>query len=263
MATALGRVAYGVYAWLSLLLHSGSLAAVLAVLPGLHRRRRAAQWAARQFFWSIGSPLRLEGAVPPEGGCIIVANHASYLDGMILTGALPPRFTFLIKREMSSVPLAGFILRRLGSKFVDRTDVRNRRQTARDLVASAGQGASLALFPEGTFDDRPGLKPFHSGAFGAAWRGALPVVPVVVLGSRRKLSAGALMPQPGPLEVRICAAITSGEFASAKALMQAARAAMLEQLGEPDLAACSTGGAPSARRSRLPPAGGLPAQATE
>lgn len=236
MAKAVGRVAYGVFAWISLLIHSGSLAIVLAFLPDLGRRRRAARWTARQFFRSIGSPIRTDGPTPPSGGCVVVANHSSYLDGMILTAALPPRFTFLIKREMASVPLAGFILKRLGSKFVDRADAKNRQQTARDLVASAGQGEALALFPEGTFDKRPGLKPFHSGAFGAAWRGALPIVPIVVLGARGKLPSGAMLPRPGPLSVRFCTPVASETFRTTRDLMLATRAAMLEQLGEPDLA---------------------------
>lgn len=262
---AVGRAAYGVFAWISLLLHSSALALVLAVLPDLGVRRRAAKWTAGAFFRSIGSPIRVDGPAPPDGGCVVVANHSSYLDGMILTAALPPRFTFLIKREMASVPLAGFILKRLGSKFVDRADARNRQQTARDLVASAGQGEALALFPEGTFDARPGLKPFHSGAFGAAWRSALPIVPVVVLGARRKLPSGALLPRPGPLEVRVCTPVASETFRTTKDLMRATRAAMLEQLGEPDLARDVAAADPRDDRpveARVP-SGGRPAEATD
>lgn len=235
-AAAAWRFAYGLYAWLSLLLHSSALALVLLLLPGLERRRRAARRAARMFFRSIGSPVSVSGPAPPSDACVVVANHSSYLDGLILTAALPPRFTFLIKREMADVPLAGLILKRLGSKFVDRRDAKNRRQTARDLVASAGGGDALALFPEGTFDARPGLKPFHSGAFGAAWRGALPIAPIVVLGARVKLPSKAVLPRPGKLEVRFCVPLASERFRSAKDLMRATRAAMLEHLGEPDLA---------------------------
>src|SRR5690606_31459783 len=77
---------------------------------------------------------------------------------------------------------------------------------------------------------------FHSGAFGAAWRGSLPILPVVVLGARRKLPSGAVLPRPGRLEVRFCGPIASETFESTKALMQGTRAAMLEQLGEHDLA---------------------------
>src|SRR5690606_31632962 len=209
---AVGRAAYGGFAWISLLLHSTALAIVLALLPGLERRRRAAKWTADRFFRSIGSPIRTEGPAPPDGGCVVVANHSSYLDGLILTAALPPRFTFLIKREMASVPLAGFILKRLGSKIVDRADARNRQQTARDLVASAGQGEARAMFPDGTFHKRPRPKPIQSGASGAVGRSELLIGSVVVLCVRRRLPSGALLPGPGPLVVRFCTPIASETF---------------------------------------------------
>src|SRR5690606_26667894 len=151
-------------------------------------------------------------------------------------------------------PVAGLILRRLGSKFVDRADARNRQQTARDLVSAAGQGAALALFPEGTFDAKPGLRAFHSGAFGAAWRGSLPILPVVVLGARRKLPSGAVLPRPGRIEVRFCTPIASESYESTKALMHRTRAEMLEQLGEPDLAQGSSAGK---ERELAAPEGGL------
>ncbi|HEX7081391.1 MAG TPA: lysophospholipid acyltransferase family protein [Gammaproteobacteria bacterium] len=246
MGTAIaGRAArfvYGCHAWASLLLISASLACALAVTPGVDRRRRLARAAARLFFFVIGSPVRVDGAVPPSQACVVVANHSSYLDGVVLTAALPPRFTFLIKREMTAVPLAGFILKRLGSKFVDRGDARHRKVTARDLVASAANGDALALFPEGTFDRAPGLKPFQTGAFAAAWRATLPVVPAVVLGARHKLPSGAFLPAPGPLRVRLCEPLDSAGYRSSRELMRATRAAMLAHLGEPDLDTADAGG---------------------
>ena len=42
----------------------------------------------------------------PDGACIIVANHASYVDGPLLFACLPPRFGFVIKKEASRIPLA-------------------------------------------------------------------------------------------------------------------------------------------------------------
>ena len=110
--------------------------------------------------------MRVEGnAIEPHYPCVVVANHASYLDGIILTAALPAGFTYLIKYEMSRVPIAGFILRRLGSAFVDRDDRNDRQRTARALHSLATRGSALGFFPEGTFDKAPGLKPFHLGAF--------------------------------------------------------------------------------------------------
>ena len=232
------RAAYGCYAWLALLVITIPTCLVLAATPGLTRRRRVARGAARLFFASIGSPVRVEGgAVEPHYPCVVVANHASYLDGMILTAALPPGFTYLIKQQMTRVPLAGFLLRRLGSAFVDRNDHSDRRRTARAMLELAAQGSALGFFPEGTFDAVPGLKPFQLGAFSAAARAKLPVLPIVIHGARDMLPAGRLLPAPGSLRVRICEPVRPAGQASARELMAETRRAMLVHLEEPDLAA--------------------------
>ena len=230
--------AYGCHAWLALLLVVIPTCVVLAVVPGVLRRRRVARGAAKLFFYAIGSPVRVEGgAIEPHYPCVDVANHGSYLDGIILTAALPAGFTYLIKFEMSRMPIAGFILRRLGSAFVDRDDRNDRQRTARALHSLATRGSALGFFPEGTFDESPGLKAFHLGAFAAAARAKLPVVPVVIHGARWKLPSGGLLPRPGPLRVHICDAVRPpATDPTARALMAETRRTMLRHLDEPDLA---------------------------
>jgi 1-acyl-sn-glycerol-3-phosphate acyltransferase len=234
---SLVRAGYGSYAWLTLLAVVLPTCALLAVTPGVHRRRGIARGAARLFFAAIGSPVRVEGtAIQPHYPCVVVANHASYLDGIILTAALPAGFTYLIKHQMNRVPIAGFVLRRLGSAFVDRDDRNDRQRMARTLLGRAAKGDALGFFPEGTFDAAPGLKSFQLGAFSAAARAKLPVVPIVIYGSRHKLPSGALLPAPGPLRVHICDPVEPAEQPSARGLMQATRRTMLLHLDEPDLA---------------------------
>jgi 1-acyl-sn-glycerol-3-phosphate acyltransferase len=234
---SLVRACYGGYAWLALLAIAIPTCLLLAVAPGLPRRRAIARGASRLFLAAIGSPVRVEGnAVDPHYPCVVVANHASYLDGIILTAALPRGFTYLIKRQMMRVPIAGYILRRLGSAFVDRADATDRHRIARTLVGQARRGVALGFFPEGTFDAQPGLKPFHLGAFSAAARAGLPVVPIVIYGSRHKLPAGRLLPAPGPLRIRVCDPLPSNDLGSPQSLMREARRAMLMHLDEPDLA---------------------------
>jgi len=228
--------AYGCFAWVALLAIVIPLCVLLALVPGVHRRRQVARGAARLYMLVIGSPVRIEGSdIEPHYPCVVVANHSSYLDGIILTAALPAGFTYLIKHQMSRVPLAGFLLRRLGSAFVDRDDRHDRHRTARALYTLATRGAALGFFPEGTFDKSPGLKAFHLGAFSAAARAKLPVVPVVIHGARWKLPSGRLLPRPGPLRVHVCDPVRP-QPAEARALMAQTRRAMLEHLDEPDLA---------------------------
>ncbi|HET8696799.1 MAG TPA: lysophospholipid acyltransferase family protein, partial [Gammaproteobacteria bacterium] len=222
MARSLIRVCYGCYAWLALLAAVIPSCLLLAVTPGVERRRRVARAGARFFFLAIGSPVRVEGEpIEAHYPCVVVANHASYLDGIILTAALPAGFTYLIKQEMVRVPIAGFILRRLGSAFVNRDDLLDRKRSARRLMEAAVRGEALGFFPEGTFDAAPGLRPFQSGAFAAAVRAKLPVVPVVIYGARHKLPANRALPAPGPLRVRVCRPVSPHEHPSARALLKA------------------------------------------
>ena len=230
-----GRLFFGLYAWLVLLVVV-VLVSVCLVLPGLERRRAVARRGAATIFRLIGSPIEVRGRVPTdEDVAVVVANHQSYLDGMILTAVLPPQYTFLIKREMVRVPVASFMLRRLGSEFVDRASSRHRHRSARRLVQAARDGSAIAVFPEGTFDAVPGLKPFHHGAFRAAWQSGLPIAPVVITGARQKLPADSWLPRPGPLAVEFCPIIASTGFADQHALVRATRDAILQRLGEPDL----------------------------
>jgi 1-acyl-sn-glycerol-3-phosphate acyltransferase len=216
------------------------------LLPTLRARRATARTAARLIFLLVGMPLRVRGAEHlPSGQCIVVANHASYLDGVVMTAALPPRFGFVIKREMNEVPLAGLLLRRIGSEFVERFNRHKGATDARRVIRTAASGHSLVFFPEGTFTSEVGLGKFHTGAFAIAARASCPVVPAVIRGTRRNMPATRVFPRPGLIEVRYSAPIMPvvplPDEDPALTLRDRSRAAILSELGEPDLASKSTG----------------------
>src|SRR6185503_19570849 len=98
--------------------------------------------------------------------CILAINHSSYLDGLAIAAALPRPFSFVAKKELAGNFVSRLFLRRIGSVFVER------------LTALVHAGTSLAFFPEGTFTRIPGLRPFRLGAFVAATRAQVPIVPV-------------------------------------------------------------------------------------
>jgi 1-acyl-sn-glycerol-3-phosphate acyltransferase len=236
------RFLYGIYA--AALFLVVALTALLGVLliPSLKLRRGTARIAARSFFLLAGMPLRLRGVENlPAGQCVVVANHASYLDGVVMAAALPPRFGFVIKREMNDVPVAGLLLRRIGSEFVDRFNRHKGGTDARRVLRTAASGHSLVFFPEGTFTPEVGLGKFHTGAFAIAARAGCPVVPTVILGTRRNMPATRVLPRPGPLEVRfglpIAPAVEEPEVDPVLKLRDQSRQAILRELGEPDLAA--------------------------
>ena len=237
----LKRILYGAYA-ITLFLAAGLAAlALVLVTPGLDRRRAIARAGSRLFLRLAGMRLEVSGvdALPAEP-CVVVANHASYLDGVVFTAALPPRFSFVIKREMAGVPLAAAMLRRIGAEFVERFNRSKGASDARRLLRNAARGQSLVFFPEGTFSPQPGLLRFHSGAFIIAARARCPVVPAVVCGTRAALPPGAILPRPATITIELLpaliAASTDTEQASDE-LRERARSAILLRLPEPDLAA--------------------------
>lgn len=236
------RVVYGLYAVLLFLAVALSALLLVLLLPTLPARRRTARIAARSFFLLAGMPLRLRGIENvPAGQCVVVANHVSYLDGVVMTAALPPRFGFVIKREMNDVPVAGLLLRRIGSEFVERFNRHKGGTDARRVLRTAASGHSLVFFPEGTFVPEIGVGKFHTGAFAIAARAGCPVVPAAIFGTRRNLPATRVFPRPGAIEVRYLQAIAPMEAVAGEdpvlVLRDQARSAILAEVGEPDLAA--------------------------
>jgi 1-acyl-sn-glycerol-3-phosphate acyltransferase len=255
------RVLYALWVLVAFLILGLSALLLLLILPRLGQRRAAARAAARTLLHVIGMPLRVRFPERlPSEQCVVVCNHASYLDGIVLTAALPARFGFVIKREMTAVPLAGAVLRRLGSEFVERFNRQRGASDARRVLRNAGQGHSLVFFPEGTFTVTPGLLKFHSGAFVTAARAGCQVVPAVVRGTRRALPPSGGLPLPGRIEMEFLAPLapaTQEADHAAPRLRDEARAAILAALGEPDITCSGDTGRPpdtahakSARASR-------------
>jgi 1-acyl-sn-glycerol-3-phosphate acyltransferase len=178
-------------------------------VPTVRTRRRVAGACARGFLRTAGIPFSVEGrARLPAEPCVIVANHASYLDGLVAAAALPPDFAFVIKKEMVRVPLASLLLRHLGSEFVERFDRRQAASDARRVLKTAAAGQSLVFFPEGTFTEAREIGKFLRGAFATAERAAMPVVAMAIHGTRTALPSGTLLLRRTPIKVEILEILT-------------------------------------------------------
>jgi len=234
---ALTDTLYGLW-FLTVFLCCALAAVVLvSVRPGSERRRHAARNAARLVFRLTGSFPAVNGLEHlPDGPAVAVANHASYLDGILLTAALPVRFRFVIKREMTRVPLVHFLLRRVDAHFVERQDKSQGAADMRSIMQTADSGGSLAFFPEGTFRAEAGIRRFHRGAFAVAFRRELPLLPVAIRGTRRMLPDQRLLPRPARLQVDILAPFHSGPHQNIEAARQYCRERIMRVTGEPDLA---------------------------
>ena len=230
------RLLYGLWAWTVMILFVLPAMAAVILTPGRHRRRALACASARGMFRLMGIRVKVTGLKHLPANCIVAANHCSYFDGAVVAAALPSRFGFIIKREITKVPVVGWMLQRLGSEFVERFDTRGAHKDATRIVKRASEGSCLGVFPEGTFVAEPGLRSFQLGGFMAATRSALPVVPVVIRGTRHLLPAHVWLPRHGHVEVEILPAVhpaaRSGD--AARALRDTVRAQILARCREPD-----------------------------
>jgi 1-acyl-sn-glycerol-3-phosphate acyltransferase len=186
--------------------------AVNLFLPTPRGRRRVAGAFSRAFLRGAAIPFTVQGVerLPPTP-CVVVANHASYIDGVIAIAALPPDFAFVIKKEMVKVPLAGLLLRGLGSEFVERFNRHKGASDARRVLRVAATGQSLVFFPEGTFDERRRIGKFLAGAFATAQRSGMPVVAMAIHGTRELLPPGSAMIYRRPIRVEILAVLDARE----------------------------------------------------
>jgi 1-acyl-sn-glycerol-3-phosphate acyltransferase len=222
-------------------------AAILAVVGfvcavALPRRAARRAWRAitRAGVRLAGAPITVEGMerVPGEGPVVVVANHASYVDGALLFALLPARFTFAAKEEFERNPVTRIAFDRAGAFFVERFDAAKGVEDTRELSRLVQAGAALAIFPEGTFTRMPGLRPFRMGAFVIAAEANVPVVPVAFRGTRSMLRADNWVFRRGPIRVVFGAPIRpqGRDWSAAVKLRDAAREEILRHCGEPDLA---------------------------
>ncbi|MGA2397878.1 MAG: lysophospholipid acyltransferase family protein [Steroidobacteraceae bacterium] len=197
-------------------------------VPRLRARRWVAGTLSRAFFRLAGIPLRVEGLeLLPKAPCVVVANHASYIDGIVVAAALPPDFAFVIKKEMVRVPLASLLLRRLGSAFVERFDRHKGGADTRRVWKLAARGQSLVFFPEGTFDARRQVRRFLGGAFATAQRSNMPVVAAAIHGTRDVLPSGGIMVYRRAVHFEILEVLGAGEA------RERSRQLIAEAVGEP------------------------------
>lgn len=231
---------YAVYAHIIFWLLAPPTWMLVALLPGARLRWAVMRQSARLLFRLTRVPLRVEGLEQwrSDQACVIVVNHASYLDGVLLVATLPSEFTFVAKAELAEQFIPRRFLRRIGAVFVERFDKQRGVADARNTVQTIQAGRSLVFFPEGTFTRMPGLLSFHMGAFVVAADAGVPVVPVTIRGTRSLLRGNSRFPHRGMVRVSIGAPIlpVGTDWAAALTLRDSSRAAILQHLGEPDLA---------------------------
>jgi len=191
--------------WMWCVFGVAAAAAVAAMLlPGRSHRKAWARRLARTVLRASRVPLEILGAEHLQTRpAVFVANHASYVDWLLLTAVLPSDACLVAKRELASRPVVNWLLARVGTPYVERFDAHASVEDVRRLGVLAAGGESLVFFAEGTFTRAPGLRPFHLGAFATAAQAGVPVVPVGIAGTRSVLRDGRWWPRRHPVRVHV------------------------------------------------------------
>lgn len=238
MLTTLLRKLHGAYAAAVFVLVVLMLfCPLLIAAPTLPLRRAIGRAGVRAWLLLSGIPFRVRGREQlPTEPVVVICNHASYLDGILLTAALPARFTFLVQHGAGEWPYIGLVLRRMGVCFVNRGSAREAAKATKELIDRIKGGESFAIFPEGTFRAAPVLLPFQSGAFLIAARAGVPVVPAVLTGTRRLLGEGRKLFTWSRVAIRFFEPMRASDEsrAAADTLSAVSRAVILAHCGEGD-----------------------------
>jgi len=242
----IGPRLYGAYAWLIFIISAVITWPLVVCCP------RRWSWSIMRSSFRLLSWLchikvtvqGLENINPEQGPFVFVCNHASYLDSMMLILTIPMEFNFVAKAELNHQFIAGTLLRKLQTEFVERFDSQQSISDAKKITAVVAKDKSILFFPEGTFTREPGLLPFRMGAFSAAVMNARPIIPITIRGTRSILRAHTWLPRRGAVIVNIAKVMIPEPIAqtvnqhdswnAAIKLADAARQQILMNNGEPD-----------------------------
>ena len=167
LARALPHVAAG---WLT-------IAFVFPTLEAAERHERVQRWAA-EMLRRIGVRLEVHGAPPAHGPMLLVANHISWLDILVMHAARHCRF--VAKSDIRRWPLIGTLASGAGTLYIERESRRDAMRVVHRMAESLRAGDVIGIFPEGTTTDGTFLLPFHANLLQAAISTGTPVQPMAL-----------------------------------------------------------------------------------
>ena len=125
----------------------------------------------------LGFRINVSGELPQGGQCLIVSNHVSWIDILVLSTIAP--LSFVAKREVASWPFFGWLAKLQRTVFVDRERRHSTKHSRTEMEVRLASGERIVLFPEGTSHDGASVLPFKSSFFAAA-APEIAVVPVTL-----------------------------------------------------------------------------------
>ncbi|MEN9384961.1 MAG: hypothetical protein RL323_2104 [Pseudomonadota bacterium] len=142
------------------------------------RRQTEVQAWSRRVLGHMGVALDVRGEPAPQGPLLVVCNHLSWLDILVLNAVRPCRF--VSKADVKKWPVVGMLAAGAGTVFIERERPRDAMRVVAHLAERLEAGEVLAVFPEGTTSDGSAVLPFHANLLQAAVVTCQPVQPMAL-----------------------------------------------------------------------------------
>ena len=168
----------------------------------------------KTLFRLTGIKLEIEGKenIPNHGKFVIVANHQSFLDINVIWPAITIT-AFIAKAELWKIPVFGWVLNRIGCIPVHRNPRKNLGMGNR-VKEHIEQGRTISVFPEGHRSDDGRLLPFQNGIFRMAKESDIPLLPVTLVDTGKRLSKVKWAMTPGVVKIVVHPLQTPESFAN-------------------------------------------------
>ena len=147
--------------------------------------------------------IEREQLLEPKQSYMLVANHTSMTDIMLMLAVVKNPFVFVGKKELSKIPLFGFFYKRT-CILVDRSSTRSRMEVFQRAQKRLNQGLSICIFPEGGVPDDESvlLDEFKDGAFRLAIEHQIPIVPITFADNKERFSYTFLSGSMGKMRAK-------------------------------------------------------------
>ena len=197
--------------------------------------RIAALWAKSILFVSrIDVTVSGLSNLDPSRSFIYMSNHQSNFDIPVLLACLPVQFRWLAKAELFKIPIFGGGMRAAGYISIDRFN----RESAFESISVAAkkikEGASVMIFPEGTRSIDGNIRAFKKGGFVLAVDSGVPIIPIILQGTRSIMPKGRIRIRTGHVYMDIQPPLeTSGYTRESKDdLIEKVRAVICEKFDQ-------------------------------
>ena len=147
------------------------------LLDDTQRGQQVQAWSLRML-QVLGITLKVQGTPPAQGPLLLVANHISWLDIVVIHAAGYCRF--VSKSDVKHWPIVGTLATGSGTLYIERTSRRDAMRVVHHMAERLRVGDVLAVFPEGTTGDGRSMLPFHANLLQAAISANAPVLPLAL-----------------------------------------------------------------------------------